>query len=141
MNYCPSNLLSGSPFPVSKYSLYRQCDAGRGWVMLSFVGDHILQEFNTLYLTRFRTYKIALPPQRKPSRRGSLTDKHLPQSPFILEPTPSHPFSVRRVTDTRPAFFEATPIQRMGTAGGRPVVIQLWLRRGMALVGSQCWNF
>ncbi len=31
--------------------------------MLSLVGDHILQEFNTLYLTRFRVYKIAKPPQ------------------------------------------------------------------------------
>ncbi len=27
--------------------------------MLSCVVDHILQEFNTLFLTRFRTYKIA----------------------------------------------------------------------------------
>ena len=32
---------------------------------LSCVGEHILQEFNTLYLTRFRTYKIARPPQTK----------------------------------------------------------------------------
>ena len=31
--------------------------------MLSPVGDHILQEFNTLYLTRFRTYNISRPPQ------------------------------------------------------------------------------
>jgi hypothetical protein len=30
--------------------------------VLSCVGDHILQEFNTLFLTRFRTYKFALPP-------------------------------------------------------------------------------
>jgi hypothetical protein len=30
---------------------------------LSPVGDHILQEFNTLYPTRFRTYKIARPTQ------------------------------------------------------------------------------
>jgi hypothetical protein len=37
---------------------------GGGWV-LSVVGDHILQEFNTLYLTRFRTYKIVKPPQTK----------------------------------------------------------------------------
>jgi hypothetical protein len=65
--YCiPSNLLSDStpplprpPFPVSKYSMYKQCVAGG----LGGVGDHILQEFNTLYLTRFRTYKIAKPPQ------------------------------------------------------------------------------
>ncbi len=54
-------LLSGStlhplPLPVSKYSIYRQCVAGRGCEVLSTVGDHIQQEFNTLYLTRFRTY-------------------------------------------------------------------------------------
>jgi hypothetical protein len=45
--------------------------------------DHILKEFNTLYLTRFRTYKIALSPQTKTEEgRGFQTDKHLPQSPF-----------------------------------------------------------
>jgi hypothetical protein len=32
---------------------------------LSPVGDHILEEFNTLYLTRLRTYNIARPPQTK----------------------------------------------------------------------------
>jgi hypothetical protein len=37
--------------------------AGRVWGVLSPVKDHILQEFNTLYLTRFRTYKIVTPPQ------------------------------------------------------------------------------
>jgi hypothetical protein len=58
---------------VSKYIIYRHCVAGRGWGMLSPVGDHILQEFkllqnmvsNTLYLTSFRTYKIARSPQTK----------------------------------------------------------------------------
>ncbi len=54
-----------STFPQSKYSIYRPC----GWEgvggVLRCVGDHILQEFTTLYLTRFRTYKIALPPQTK----------------------------------------------------------------------------
>jgi hypothetical protein len=34
--------------------------------------DHILQEFNTVYLTRLRTYKIARPPKQKPSRGGGL---------------------------------------------------------------------
>ncbi len=29
--------------------------------VLSCVVDHILREFNTLFLTRFRTYKIAKP--------------------------------------------------------------------------------
>ena len=33
---------------------------------------HILQEFNTLYLIRFRTYKIAKPPQTKTRREGIL---------------------------------------------------------------------
>jgi hypothetical protein len=32
---------------------------------LSCVVDHILQEFNTLFLNRFITYKIATPPQAK----------------------------------------------------------------------------
>ncbi len=54
-----------SPPPLtllSKYSMYkhRQCVAGRGWEVLSRVGDHILQVVFTLYLTKFRTYKIAL---------------------------------------------------------------------------------
>jgi hypothetical protein len=40
--------------------------------MLSLVGDHILREFDTPYLTRFRTYKIARPPQTKPRRGGGL---------------------------------------------------------------------
>ncbi len=30
-----------------------------------YVGDHILLEFNTLFLTRFRTHKIAILPQTK----------------------------------------------------------------------------
>ncbi len=46
VNYCPSNLLSGShplpppPFSVSKYSIYRQCVSGRGlgcWVLLETI--------------------------------------------------------------------------------------------------------
>jgi hypothetical protein len=56
---------------------------GGGWGVLSPVEDHILQEFNTLYLTIFRTYKIARPPETKTLEgRGPQTDKHLPQSPF-----------------------------------------------------------
>ncbi len=51
--------------------------------MLSCVGDHILQKFNTLYLTRYRTYTIARPPQTKTLEgRGLQTDKHLQLSPF-----------------------------------------------------------
>ncbi len=77
VNCCPSNLLSGStpqpPFPVSKYTIYRQCVAGRGWeccwVLLKTIFCRSL--LNTLYLTRVRTYKIALPP-KKPRREGGL---------------------------------------------------------------------
>jgi hypothetical protein len=63
---------------------YIQTVSGREGVgVLSPVRDHILQEFNTLYLTRFRTYKIARPPQPKIwEGRGPQTAKHLPQSPF-----------------------------------------------------------
>ncbi len=45
---------------------------------LSLIGDHILLEFNTLYLTRFRTYKFARPPQKKqkPRRGGDLRQKN-----------------------------------------------------------------
>ncbi len=74
VNYCPSNLLFGSPppplppFSKLKYSIYRQCVAGRGGGVLSCVGDHILQEFTNLFQTRFRTYKCALPHQTKTSR-------------------------------------------------------------------------
>jgi hypothetical protein len=51
--------------------------AGRGWVVVSPLEDHILQEFNTLYLTSFRTYKIARPPQTKTSEgRGPQTEKN-----------------------------------------------------------------
>jgi hypothetical protein len=37
---------------------------GGGGVLKCTV-DHILQDFYTLFLTRFRTYKIASPPQPK----------------------------------------------------------------------------
>ncbi len=39
---------------------------------LSRVGDHIPKECNTPYLTRFRTYKIARPPQTKTQEGGGL---------------------------------------------------------------------
>jgi hypothetical protein len=34
--------------------------------------DHILQEFYTLFLTRFRTYKIATPPQTKMTSKDDI---------------------------------------------------------------------
>jgi hypothetical protein len=54
-----------------------------GGGVLNHVGDHILQEFNILYLTRLRTYRIARPPQTKTwEGRWPQKDKQLPQSPF-----------------------------------------------------------
>jgi hypothetical protein len=41
------------------------CGCGGRWGVLSCVLDHILQEFYTLFLNRFRTYKVASPPQTK----------------------------------------------------------------------------
>jgi hypothetical protein len=69
----PSNLLSGSPLPpplpkVKVGTVYTDnvlLGGGGGGGVLSCVGDHILQEFNTLFLTKFRTSKIALSPQTK----------------------------------------------------------------------------
>ncbi len=47
------------------YSIYKQCVSGGGGGMLNCAVDHILEEFYTLFLTRFRTYKIASRPQTK----------------------------------------------------------------------------
>jgi hypothetical protein len=76
VNYCPSNLLFGSPiphpspFPKDKVQYIQTVSGWEGVVVLSCVGDHILQEFNTMFLTRFRTHKIALPPQTNLGGKG-----------------------------------------------------------------------
>ncbi len=60
------NLLSGSTLPPSSVKeQYLQTLCGwEGVGQSSPLGDHILQEFNTLYLTRYTTYKIARPPNK-----------------------------------------------------------------------------
>ncbi len=87
---CPSPILSGSTSPPLPcvYFIYVYCIlysvqcVRRGG--MGSVGDYILQEFYTLHLTRFRTYKIARPIQTKTwEGRGPQTAKHLPQSPLI----------------------------------------------------------
>jgi hypothetical protein len=40
--------------------------------MLNYTVDHILQEFYILFLTRFRTYKIATPPQTKMTSKDDI---------------------------------------------------------------------
>jgi hypothetical protein len=56
------------------YSIYGKDNGwlGEGRGMFSCVGDHILQELNKLFLTRFTTYKIAYHPKQKPRRGGGL---------------------------------------------------------------------
>jgi hypothetical protein len=59
---------------------YTVCKKGEG---IGYFGDLILQVFNTLYLTKFRTYKIGTPSQTKTLEgRGHQTGEHLPQSTF-----------------------------------------------------------
>ncbi len=59
VNCCPSTFSLTSPatppFPKETYITYRQCVAVGGGGVLSCVVGHILQKFNTLFLTRFRT--------------------------------------------------------------------------------------
>ena len=57
---CPSTFSLTSPPPSQSKWVW-----GGGGGVMSCVVDHILQEFNTPFLTRFRTYKIATPPQTK----------------------------------------------------------------------------
>jgi hypothetical protein len=60
MKCCPSTFfLTSPPLPPSQ-SIRTAVGGGVGGVK-----DHILQEFNTLFLTRFRTYQSATPPQTK----------------------------------------------------------------------------
>ncbi len=86
VNYCPSNLLYGSPTPPPSLRQIPYIQTVSGWEgkgMLSPVGDHILQEFNTLYLTRFRTTKLLDHPKQNPRRRGGLRQINtMPPSPF-----------------------------------------------------------
>ncbi len=57
MNYCPStfSLVHPPPFPSQSTEYRDSVWLGGGGGLLCCVGDHILQEFNILFLTRFRT--------------------------------------------------------------------------------------
>jgi hypothetical protein len=64
--YCTFSLTSSPLPPFPMYStVYRQCVTVGGGGVLKCTEDHILQEFYTLFLKRFRTYKIDSPPQTK----------------------------------------------------------------------------
>ncbi len=69
--YFLSDLLPPPPFPM--YSIYRQCvTVGGGWGVLNCAVDHIQQEFYTLFLTRFRIYKIVSPPLTKMTSKDDI---------------------------------------------------------------------
>ncbi len=73
--YCTFSLTSSPLPPFPMYStVYRQCVTVGGWGVLKCTVDHILQEFYTLFLTRFRTYKIASPPKTKWPVKTTLRD-------------------------------------------------------------------
>ncbi len=78
VNCCPSTFSLTSPTPPpppsqSKRTAYTDSVwLWGGGGVLSCVVDQILPEFNTLFLTRFRTYKIATPPQTKMTSRDDI---------------------------------------------------------------------
>ncbi len=65
--YCTFSLTS-SPLPNVQF-IQTVCDL---WGVLKCTVDHIPQEFYTLFLTRFRTYKIASPPQTKMTSKDDI---------------------------------------------------------------------
>jgi hypothetical protein len=75
--YLLSDLLHPSS-PLPKVNEQYTCTqtvcgcGGGGGVLLSCVVDHILQQFNTLFLTRFRAYKIATPPANKNTSKDDI---------------------------------------------------------------------
>ncbi len=77
VNGCPStfSLTYPTPHPLPKVNVQtREKWLWGGGGVLSCVVDHILQEFNTLFMSRFRTYKIATPPQTKTPLRTTFRD-------------------------------------------------------------------
>ncbi len=70
MNYCPSNLLSGSS-PLSPCVKVQHIQTMSGWEgVLSTVGDHILQKFNILYLTDSEPTKLLDHPKHNLGWKG-----------------------------------------------------------------------
>ncbi len=77
VNCCPSTSSLTSPIPPpsqSKSTSVQTVCGCRGRGVLSCVVDHILQEFNTLFLIRFGIYKIATPPQAKTPVKTTFRD-------------------------------------------------------------------
>jgi hypothetical protein len=74
VNCCPSTFSRTSPLPkvnVQYIQTVFVCGGGGGDELCC---RPYLQEFNTLFLTRFRTYKIATPPQTKTPVKTTFRD-------------------------------------------------------------------
>jgi hypothetical protein len=70
--YLLSDLLFPPPLPNVQYiQTVCVCGGGGGGVLKCTV-EHILQEFYTLFLTRFRTYKIVSPPLTKMTSKDDI---------------------------------------------------------------------
>ncbi len=92
VNCCPSTFSNDLPHPSPLPTVKVQnTNSVLLWWWGSCVGDHILQKFNTLFLTRFRTYKINTPPQTKTPVKTTLRDWCLIVHGAISFPPPSHP--------------------------------------------------
>ncbi len=62
-----------SPLPqLNVQYIQTVCVWGGGWGVMNCTVDHILQKFYTLFPTRFRTYKIASPPQTKMTSKDDI---------------------------------------------------------------------
>jgi hypothetical protein len=103
LQYLHSDLLPPPPLLKENvhYTLYTDsCVAGVGR-MLNCTVDHILQEFYTLFLTRFRTYKIVSPPQTKMTSKDDM--KGLVSLKF-LRPWISYSFTAE-IVHAVPLFY------------------------------------
>ncbi len=69
--YLRSDLLPPPSLPNVQY-MQTVCDCVGGGGVLKCTVDHILQKLYTLFLTRFRTYKIASPPQTKMTSKDDI---------------------------------------------------------------------
>jgi hypothetical protein len=87
--YLLSDLLPPLPLPKVQF-IQTVYDVGGGVGVLKCTVDHILQEFYTLFLTRFRTYKIALPPQTKLTSKDDIKEL-VSLSSFVHAFTPPPP--------------------------------------------------
>jgi hypothetical protein len=72
--YLLTDLLPPPPLPNVQF-IQTVCDlwgVGGGGGVLKCTVDHILQELYTGFLTRFKTYKIASPPQTKMTSKDDI---------------------------------------------------------------------